>query len=496
MNICQASNTRDHPSLHVIPIDQGFLVIRPITGDWAVLNQLAREIFAPDLHAIESQAGHYRFIPSDARYERLVELCEFPVIDPVSRKEPKPLEMVILKVTNRCNQACRYCYDATGSVNHDQNAAMLMKVVAEALPLSGEKGLSLLFHGGEPLMKFELIKKITRFAQAEATKLGKTVRFLVQTNGSILTDRAVSFLSEYDFGIGVSLDGWSSLHDKYRVMRNGSGTYHLFERNFMRYREFFMSRCGVMTTVSAGNVDLLYEVIRHFQTLGFRTWNCTLYDMNGRGAECHELAVDADRYCESMERVIAGVERGEFDNVAIHPLLSLLDNLLTDQRTHMCMPGAQSCGAAQRLVSVSADGSIDACDIVEDRSLSLGHVKHTTLQESLGTPNAKKITTRHELHLTRCHHCTWLGVCGGTCLGRSSLHSINSTDCRISMRMFEYLLRRLAASDGLLAYYNRFPKPMRRANALSSVVNAALTRRLNIFSRRVNGVHHEYVRLS
>ncbi|MCU7860237.1 MAG: hypothetical protein KZQ86_10515 [Candidatus Thiodiazotropha sp. (ex Lucinoma kastoroae)] len=162
MNIHQAGNTRQLFPLHVVSIDQGFLVIRPATGDWAVLNQLAQEMIAPYLQAIAHPKGHYKFVASPVVYEKLVMLCGFPVPCPVSTREPQPLEMVILKVTNRCNQACTYCYDAKGAENLDQNTVMLKKVVAEALPLAGEKGLHLLFHGGEPLMKFDLIKTITR----------------------------------------------------------------------------------------------------------------------------------------------------------------------------------------------------------------------------------------------------------------------------------------------------------------------------------------------
>lgn len=41
------------------------------------------------------------------------------------------------------------------------------------------------------------------------------------------------------------------------------------------------------------------------------------------------------------------------------------------------------------------------------------------------------------------------------------------------MRMFEFLLHRLIASDGLLAYYNKYPKHLRRAATLSALAKAA-----------------------
>ena len=177
-------------------------------------------------------------------------------------------------------------------------------------------------------MRFHIIKKIVEHARVLEGRSGKKVRFAIQTNASIFTQEIVDFLALHNFDIGISADGDEVIHDKFRVLSNEKGTYRLFKRSLEKYEEFFTSRCGILTTVTSHNVQKLPEIIQHFQELGFKTWNTTLYDIVGRGAELAFLSVTAEEYCEALLKIVKKIEDGEFQNIAIKPILSLLDNVM------------------------------------------------------------------------------------------------------------------------------------------------------------------------
>jgi uncharacterized protein len=78
------------------------------------------------------------------------------------------------------------------------------------------------FYGGEPLMAFPMIERIV--GHARKCK-GEAVQFSVTTNGTLLTDAIGRFLIAEGFRLLISLDGPASVHDRYRVFRNGRGSH-------------------------------------------------------------------------------------------------------------------------------------------------------------------------------------------------------------------------------------------------------------------------------
>src|SRR5215470_7178467 len=98
------------------------------------------------------------------------------------------LNTLILKLTNACNYACSYCYD----YEPEETAANLelelaLRAVEEALALAPD-GLQVIFHGGEPFLRFNQIERIVLAGEALAARLGKRLIFSGQTNLSGLTE--------------------------------------------------------------------------------------------------------------------------------------------------------------------------------------------------------------------------------------------------------------------------------------------------------------------
>jgi len=63
------------------------------------------------------------------------------------------------------------------------------------------------FYGGEPLLSFSLIKETVSFLKNKNKELKKRVHYTITTNGSLLTDEILQFLSEHKFSVELSFDG-------------------------------------------------------------------------------------------------------------------------------------------------------------------------------------------------------------------------------------------------------------------------------------------------
>ncbi len=140
---------------------------------------------------------------------------------------------IVLKVSERCNLACPYCYYFYQEYDGNANAAIIKPAVVAALPdfikRSVEKykfdRVNIVLHGGEPL----LLKK-SRFDQLctflrESLEGTIDVTFATQTNGVLIDDEWIDLFAKHDIKVGISIDGTPELHNKLRPDHNGRGSY-------------------------------------------------------------------------------------------------------------------------------------------------------------------------------------------------------------------------------------------------------------------------------
>lgn len=141
---------------------------------------------------------------------------------------------MIMKVAEVCNIGCKYCYfffhgdeshkDRPALVSQSHIDATVAFLRQGAIDLGVEQiGISL--HGGEPLMLG--LRRFRALCDSLKTGLGDVVKLQLdmQTNGILIDDDWINLLSEYDIGVGVSLDGPSHIHDQQRIDKQGRGTH-------------------------------------------------------------------------------------------------------------------------------------------------------------------------------------------------------------------------------------------------------------------------------
>ena len=162
--------------------------------------------------------------------ENSIEKIQHPFTNKVEDILSNNLNNMTLQLTQACNFFCRYCsFSGNGILDRVHNGTSMTWETAKAaldflLKHSGEsKSLSVSFYGGEPLLRFDIIKQCVEYLKKHTSK---NLFFNMTTNISLLTDEVIDFLKKNNFQILVSFDGPERIQNKNRKFAsNGTGTF-------------------------------------------------------------------------------------------------------------------------------------------------------------------------------------------------------------------------------------------------------------------------------
>jgi uncharacterized protein len=154
------------------------------------------------------------------------------------------LSHVILQVTQSCNLRCSYCVYSGGykQRGHSQKQ-MSLDVAKKSIDylIGHSKDSSLItvgFYGGEPLLRFDMIKECVEYADKSAE--GRKVKYGITTNGTLLSDDIIEYFVAHDFAVTISLDGPREIHDKNRRFAGkDKGSFDVLIDNLKRIKSRF-----------------------------------------------------------------------------------------------------------------------------------------------------------------------------------------------------------------------------------------------------------------
>lgn len=139
--------------------------------------------------------------------------------------------------TEQCNFRCRYCYESfeKGKMNDDIIQGVLCYLERNLFRYGG---LSISWFGGEPLMALDAIEKISHRAIQLCRFAHKPYVSGITTNGYLLTlDTFRRLLACKVYSYQIIIDGIREIHDQYRILANGDGTFDVIMKNLYDIRD-------------------------------------------------------------------------------------------------------------------------------------------------------------------------------------------------------------------------------------------------------------------
>ena len=160
----------------------------------------------------------------------------FFVDKPRDRYSYPTYNMVVISMAlvHGCNLKCKYCFaDAGENFTGEQRGFTEESINAAIDFLLNDPYFSKmdyyrinLVSGGEPLLNKAIFKLFIKTAFARFEQAGKHLYVWFSTNGTLLAEEDLIFISKYNVGYGISIDGDKLANDKLRVYGNGTGTYN------------------------------------------------------------------------------------------------------------------------------------------------------------------------------------------------------------------------------------------------------------------------------
>lgn len=177
-----------------------------------------------------------------------------------------PPTRLILLITHSCQLRCKYCKVRKFSLSMEES--VLLKGV-DLLFSSHRQDLQLQFFGGEPLLRFDLVKKAVDYARQINRKMKRDLKFILTTNGIALSSAKIDFFKRHGFLIECSMDGEIENQLKTRKACDGKNYYPQVVNNF---RNLFKSNIPhySISVVMPENVHLMYDNFRHLAKMGFK----------------------------------------------------------------------------------------------------------------------------------------------------------------------------------------------------------------------------------
>lgn len=190
------------------------------------------------------------------------------------KKRQGVLKAICLHVAHDCNLACKYCFAGKGEYDGPKGL-MSFETGKRALDFLVEKSgtrknLEVDFFGGEPLLNWEVCKKLVEYGRSIEKEHGKNFRFTLTTNGVLVNDEVIDFCNREMGNVVLSLDGRKETHDRLRTTCNGKGSYDLIVDKFKKFAnarnqdDYYMRG-----TYTHYNTDFSKDII-HMADLGFK----------------------------------------------------------------------------------------------------------------------------------------------------------------------------------------------------------------------------------
>ncbi len=284
------------------------------------------------------------------------------------------VKALCLHIAHTCNLNCSYCFASQGKYQGER-AVMSFEVGKRALDFLVEnsgtrRNLEVDFFGGEPLMNFQVVKDLVKYARSIEKQHNKNFRFTLTTNGVLIDDDVIDFCNKEMSNVVLSLDGRKEVHDRFRVDYNNKGSFDKIVPRFKKLVEKRENKNYYMRgTFTHHNPDFL-EDIKTMLDLGFTELSMEpVVTKKGDASELTEedLPIVLSQY-EDLAKLMLEKDKEGKPFTFYHYMIDLTDGPCIYKRI-------SGCGSGTEYMAVTPWGDLYPChQFVGDEKFKLGDI--------------------------------------------------------------------------------------------------------------------------
>jgi Y-X(10)_GDL-associated radical SAM protein len=315
---------------------------------------------------------------------------------------------VVWEITLACNLKCAHCGSRAGKRRPGElSTAECLDVVAQLHRL-GTREISLI--GGEAYLRndwIEIVQAIT----------DRGIDCSIQTGGRALTQERIARAAAAGLkSCGVSIDGLARSHDRIR------GMIGCYEQAITVLRN--LKAAGIPTTVNttitAGTIPELHDLMHRIADEGVRSWQLQLAVAMGNAVDHPELLLQPFQLLELMPLLAKLYEEALDRGLLIIPSNTIgyfgpyehLWRVSNDENGHW-----KGCDAGLSGIGLEADGTIKGCPSLPTQGYAGGNVRDITIEDVWRNSDEMRFTQDRTLDdlWGYCATCYYADVCRGGC---------------------------------------------------------------------------------
>ncbi|MDE6296174.1 MAG: radical SAM protein [Muribaculaceae bacterium] len=301
-----------------------------------------------------------------------------------------------------CNFRCWYCYENhhKGSFMSAQTIESVVKFIDNTLERLRElEEFHISFFGGEPLIGFDdvarpLIEQVQQLCKAHDVRL--SIHFT--SNGYLLNEEIISFLSNYRVSFQITLDGDREQHDKTRFSKGGGGSFDKIIENILllvKHKLWVTVRINYTTQ----NAESIRDIINYFEECTPEERNCFSFDF-------HRVWQQRDRKDDMTDEAVAEI-KNTFKKKDF-----AVSTFIHRDVTNSCY------GDKTNYVLINYNGEAFGCtarDFVSENRIGMLQPDGTILYDEPVYSERAKAKFKNSV----CHECRIAPICGGGCRQRA-----------------------------------------------------------------------------
>ncbi len=318
--------------------------------------------------------------------DKKVEVIEHPTLPFLKTYLDRKVQKMTIQITQGCNLRCTYCvYSDTENEKQRSHSSKHMSydMAKQAVDfllnhsIDCEK-VNIGFYGGEPLLEFELIKKIVLYA--EQVFVGKELDFSITSNGTLLTDEVIEFFIKHNVQLMISIDGPPEIHNSSRKFaKDGSGSFevilHNLEKLKLKYPDYIEKTSISMVVNPQNDYSCINSLFVNYEIFKDMHPTPTIID----DTYSTEKTTFCDNFIEhrNYQVFLAFLGKlGRIDKKHISPIaqqeVERLDTKIDRMHNYKSLPGKAApsgpCIPGQLRLFINVDGVFYPCERVSETS--------------------------------------------------------------------------------------------------------------------------------
>jgi uncharacterized protein len=343
-----------------------------------------------------------------------------------------------LNVSLACNMECDYCY--VDEKDFPLNDVQMTWDIAKKsinnfftlLRQHDHKFCIIRFFGGEPLLNWPVINRTLDLIQIKKQDI--SVHFILNTNGTIYSQKIANILAKHKVGIAISLDGSQKEHNRFRHFKSGKSTYKIITQNI---ESFLNTGCtlGIETTIGDHNIFGLQALIDQIDLWNTTYKSCIPISFQHL-AIVNKTNLDTIPVNQKIKQLIALIEYARQKNVkADTGMVHFSINALKGQRNM-----GRYCRAMGGELCVYPNGDIYPCAALK---IKLGTISDLTAVFKSAAYHT--LANRTAGNIPACKGCKIEAFCAGGCAADAFAANTSAntpmTNCDLERNFFKALVK-------------------------------------------------------